>query len=169
MNKPTSDELRDQIATAGRALTQVREDVALFDRIKNAASEVTRLQALATDLTSKLNDALATEAKAELAAFAAKFRDLRVRREGGDKRSGIMGDTFVISYEAMRYNMDVRDSLWTTIEVRGFELLDGPLLQYILAYKPDLIDPDIKALAPGDVFLAMQKFINGKQRGFLCT
>lgn len=164
MTELLSDTIRDELAMNGRALCEARKDAELFARLSKAAGEVTRLQKEGDKLTARLNDALAAEAKAERAAFAATIRNLRVGRVAHDQRPGVLYDTFNITYEQYRWCRDSNE--WMPAAVASFASLPDRVLTYIITDKPALIPEDIKAFVPGDVAAAVGEYLAAQRRGY---
>lgn len=162
-----SDDIRARIAAASAELRRAQDDAALYDRISKAKAKIAPLQKQTNELTSALNDALADEAKAAVVKFEGTFRNLSINRQPNPKRSGLIHDIITISYDRLAWHTSAHESIWTPVSVDGFVYLDPEMLHYILASRPDLIPADIKALAPGNVFEAFDRYITAKSRGYM--
>lgn len=162
----TSDSIREQLTAISIELRQAQDDTALYDRISKAKAKAASLTKLASELTSALNDALAAEAKQALQTFESRFRDLVVTRRPSDGLTpGLANDMFTISYEQLAWHYDAHENLWTPVSVGRFADVEPRMLAYMLEHRPDLIPDDLKALCPGDVFEAMDRYFTAKSRG----
>jgi len=167
MTELLSDAIRDELATNSLALCEARKDAELYARLSQAAGDVARLAKEGDKLTTRLNDALAAEAKAEREAFAATIRNIRVGHTaaGGEhtERASLY-DVFTVTYEYLAWNG--RENAWTPASVAGFASLPSPVLNYIIAEKPSLIPAAIKAFMPGDVAGAVGEYLTAQRRGY---
>lgn len=161
MTENTADAISAAQTANAHALAKAREDAATYERLKGAAAEVRRLMREGDELTAAFSKAQADEADAEVAAIADQYRNFTV--SAGPLRAGAAVN---IGYERLRYSMSTRQNEWTPERVEGFHFLEPLVLRYLTKHKAGLIPSSILALAPGDAWEAVQRFIVARGRNF---
>jgi len=163
---PTTDPeaIRSALATAQTELEEAQADVALLDRLKGAQDRVKRVTSEITALNRQLTKSEAEAAKAAREATRARIRDLEINRTGqGDG----LHASYTITYKAQAWNGF--SSEWCEHSAAGFSTLEPEVMAYILEFVPEKLPTFIADLAPGDPHGAMDRYLNGLQRGFLAS
>lgn len=146
-------------------LKEARQDVALYQRLQNAAARVEELE---KQLVVEQAGHDRAKAQAELAARYDGITDIRVdEREASDQPGNLLATSFTITYTKPRYDSHTRQSPLTEYPVRGFQGLYRPAMLYLLEKHPERIPASIMALSSNDPAEAMRLFLLHKQRGYM--
>lgn len=165
----SSDFLRSALAENALELNNARDDAAAYERMRNAAAEVKKLQTIGAELTKALSTALDTESAEERAKIAASVRNVTIATDypSSNNKADLLGARFTINYERLTWNMRERDNVWTPLTVVGFGSLAPDVFGYILHSEPQLIPSCIMELAPRDPAAAVDRYLSAVQRGYL--
>lgn len=167
MPKITSKAIRAELAETTLAMNKAREDAALFERLRAAGTEASRLAKRADELTGALSKAEADEAKAEREALFAKYGGITVTASEKSVGSGTIGATWTITYKRLSYASHLNTSVMVERSCVGFEALDPDTFRYLIEKHPQQIPEAIKALAPGDIDAAFHRYFVARKRGYL--
>lgn len=160
----TSTEIRTEISALTDSLNKAREDAALFDRLKSAATTASSLWKRVDELTVHLAKAESNETEAAREAIFSQFDGIAVSSE---RDAGILGTNWTIAYKRLGFVSHLNASVMQEHVCRGFEALEGHAFRYLLEKHPQQIPEAIKALAPGDINAAFERYFVARQRGYL--
>ncbi|QXQ08160.1 hypothetical protein KX816_09395 [Sphingosinicellaceae bacterium] len=164
----TLDLLTYDVQRLTAELNETSADVALLTRLKDAVTLAARLSIELGDAQDKLAAAMTAKVLADRRARFARFRDIIITVAHGSNSNGsALAAAYNITYEALTYDHEARDSVFMDHSVEGFAALPGEVYEYLMSEKPHVLPPIILALAPGDPEKAMDVYHIGMKRGYL--
>ncbi|HKR17051.1 MAG TPA: hypothetical protein VJM81_09955 [Rhizorhapis sp.] len=166
-NLTTSAGIRNALAANSLAITKAREDATLFERLKAAAHLADKLEADGKELTAKLSEVSAAEAKAERDALFAQFDSMTIsyhfpERSGG----GLLNARWEICWKRLAYSMDWRKNVMTEYKASDFTTLDHSYpdaYRYLVEAHPEKIPNIIMELSPDNPAEAMATYCASKR------
>lgn len=148
-------------------LADAQADLALFQRLSDAADRVEVLTVAHDKAKAAHDKAEADKAKADEEARFAGLRDLRITETTDSKSPGVLSSRFYISFTRGMYNADAHATVPQAVTLPGFTSLEANVLAWIVQRHPDKIPASIMALAPGDADAALGIYFAGLRRGYL--
>lgn len=161
-----SDAIRAELTENARHLQEAQADAALLERLNTAKGRVTALQKAGTELTARLNAALAKEAKAEQDAAKAKFRNLSITTRFPEGQTGPSNAIITIRWEGPRWDYQAGRTDWSAFEVVGFPALPPEVFGWIMQFYADQLPAVILDLGEGDADAAMERYFAVLRRGY---
>lgn len=162
MTNPDRADLAVTVSRLTSELEQAEADLALLQRLTAAEANAKRLRSELANAKADLTKATAAAEAAEREALLAPFQGITVE-ESGDGH--ILHKQFLI--HVTRNEFDGIEERPRTRTFHGFGALPIEAWSYLIERKPEQIPGSIMALAPDDPWLAFDRYIDAKRRGYL--
>lgn len=155
------------IETIAAELAEAKADVALLQRLNAADRRAAALQKQYDRALAAQDAALEKAAEEARRSRFDGLSNLRVVLEGDP--DNLCRTAYRITWTGQQHDSYVGMSVPRQFDIVGFEALPENVFAFLIEQNPEQVPPTIRALAPGDLMEAFERYFRGRRRGYFTS